>query len=114
MGESARATPTLPSATITPVTLSDGQSFTWANLDAGRHYRMIEVGTAGPPGRHRFRPGRMGGHGLRLRIRRATLIESDDNYFIGFLSTVDAGSVPAPGWSDCTVANSQIAEASLG
>ena len=41
--------PTLPGTAITPVTLSDGESFTWANLDADRHYRMIEVGTDSPP-----------------------------------------------------------------
>ena len=107
--------PTLPGTAITPVTLSDGQSFTWANLDADRHYRMIEVGTASPPdtGTGSPPPG-WAVTGFACESVGATLLESDDNYFVGYLSAIDEELVPGPGWSDCTVANSQIAEARAG
>ena len=107
--------PTLPGTAITPVTLSDGQSFTWANLDADRHYRMIEVGTASPPDTGTgSAPAGWAVTGFACESVGATLLESDDNSFVGFLSTVDEELVPGPGWSDCTVANSQIAEVRAG
>ena len=64
LGSATACTPQIPrlwvdpeafGLTITdpaPVTLSDGESFTWDQLDPDRHYRVIEVGPAvtEPPG----------------------------------------------------------------
>ena len=107
--------PTLPGTAITPVTLSDGQSFTWANLDVDRHYRLIEVGTASPPDTGTgSRPGRLGGRGFACESVGATLLESDDNYARRVPQHGRRGARDRPGWSDCTVANSQIAEVRAG
>ena len=100
--------PTLPGTAITPVTLSDGQTFTWANLDVDRHYRLIEVGTASPPDTGTgSAPVGWAVSGFACESAGATLIESDDNYIIGFLSTVDGGRPHPVG--PTAVANSQIA-----
>ena len=107
--------PTLPGTAITPVTLSDGQTFTWANLDADRHYRMIEVGTDSPPDTGTgtapagwaitgFACESVGRHPARLRGQLFHRVPQHGR----------RGVVPTPGWSDCTVANSQIAEVRSG
>ena len=115
MDPSVGATDTLPSATITPVTLSDGQSFTWANLDADRHYRMIEVGTASPPDVGTgSAPDGWEVTGFACESVGATLLEAGDNSIVGFLSTIDGEGVPAPGWSTCTVGNSSLQEPRAG
>ena len=89
--------PTLPGAAITPVTLSDGQSFTWANLDADRHYRVIEVGTASPPATGTgSAPAGWAVTGFACESVGATLLESDDNYIVGYLSTIDGEGVTSP------------------
>jgi uncharacterized cupin superfamily protein len=43
----------------------------------------------------------------------STLIESEDNHFIGFLSPV-TGEETTAGWADCTVVNSLLAEPRTG
>ena len=93
--------PTLPGTAITPVTLSDGQSFTWANLDADRHYRVIEVGTASPPDTGTgSAPVGWAVTASPANPRAPPCSSQKTTTLIGFLSTVDGELVPSPGWSD--------------
>jgi uncharacterized repeat protein (TIGR01451 family) len=106
--------PTLPGTAITPVEISHGQSFTWANLDTERHYRLIEVGTDSPPDTGTGSPpAGWAITGYECDSVGATLLESDSNSFTGFLSTV-VGEDTNEGWATCTVFNDLLAEPRTG
>ena len=107
--------PTLPTAEITPRPLTHGQSFTWANLDAGQHYRVIEVGTASAPlAGTGSPPAGWAITSFECESVGATIFDTDDNSFVGFLDNVTAEDETTPGWAACTVTNHQPLGARTG
>ena len=101
-----------------PVTLSDGESFTWDQLDPDRHYRVIEVGPAvtEPPGP--VEPEDDSGEpppgweltGFECDLVGATLFGADDNSIAGRLNETTTEDLPDPGWAACSVTHFRLSD----
>ena len=101
------------------MTLSDGESFTWDQLDPDRHYRVIEVGPAvtEPPGP--AAPGEDDSGepppgweltGFECDSVGATLFGADDNSIAGRLNETTAEGVTDPGWAACNVTHFRLSD----
>ena len=96
-----------------PVTLRDGQSFTWGNLVYDRHYRAIEVGTPTPPATGTGTPPQAAGDppldwqvaSITCDPAGRTLLDFADNSFSGRLRETIQEDDASGAWADCTFTN---------
>jgi uncharacterized repeat protein (TIGR01451 family) len=88
------------------VSLSHLGSFTWANLDPDRVYRLIEVGTAQPPATGSGSPpAGWEVTGFQCESIGTTLVEAVGNSISGYLEETVAEGETSPAWATCTVVN---------
>ena len=89
------------------VTLANGQTFTWGNLEYGRHYRIIQVATSTPPESGLGVPALPLITGIACDPAGRTLAEAIANSLtLSLLPINDPEDLSDARWADCTVTNS--------